>query len=73
MSAADALAVSMLVMLTLAFVTLLTIFYSLKKNAGKTDEIEELMAEIDEPEKAPSRKPAPRQAWEKDADWWKKN
>ena len=73
MSAPDALALSMLVILTLAFGTLLTIFYSLKKNAGKTDELEELMAEIDEPRKAPSGNSRSGPAWEKDADWWKQS
>ena len=62
----------MLVILALAFGTLLTIFYSLKKNAGKTDELEELLAEIDEPKKAPPGEPASDRTWEKDADWWKK-
>ncbi len=75
MSSEDALAVSMLVILGIAGTTLLTILYSLVKNAGKKDELEELLAEnepafedLEEPAKG---KDKPRQPWEKDGDWWK--
>lgn len=75
MSSEDALAVSMLVILAIAGTTLLTILYSLVKNAGKKDELEDLLADedavfedLEEPAKG---KDEPRQPWEKDGDWWK--
>jgi hypothetical protein len=71
MSPPDALAISMLAILLVAIGTLMTIFHSLRKNAGKVDEIEELMSEVEQWEKTPSGKAAPLQEWEKDADWWK--
>lgn len=65
----------MLVILGIAGVTLMTILLSLFKNAGKKDELEELLREEpdlpDEPEAEPAGGEAgSRQPWEKDADWW---
>ncbi len=77
MSAEDSLAVSMLVILAIAGATLMTIFFSLLRNAGKKDELEELLREepevSDDPEAEPAGgEPESRQPWEKDADWWRK-
>ena len=75
MSSEDTLAVSMLVILVIAATTLLTILYSLVKNAGKKDELEELLAEdedvFEDREEPANGKDEPRQPWEKDGDWWK--
>lgn len=80
MSAEDALAVCLLVILVLAGATLMTILVSMAKNAGKRDELAELMEEDEEEApKDPRGEPAGgdkadednRQAWEKDSDWWK--
>lgn len=76
MSAEDALAVSMLVIFGISGITLLTILCSLMRNAGKKDELAELMAEEpdfeDEPETEPVGGEAEeKQPWEKEADWWK--
>lgn len=67
MSAEDLLATSMLIMLGLAFATLLTILVSLARNAGKKDELEDLIDELEEDEDETSGR------WEKDPDWWKKH
>jgi len=77
MSAEDSLAVSMLVILVIAGGTLMTIFYSLLRNAGKEDELEELLKEEPETPNEPESEPAggeveTAQPWEKDADWWQK-
>ena len=70
----------MLVILAISAGTLLTILFSLLKNAGKKDEIAELMAEEEEKEEAtdPEGKvaggePDQREPWERDADWWQKS
>lgn len=68
----------MLLILTVSVATLMTILFSLMKNAGKRDEIAELMADEDEEpdEERPEGKVAgggedERQPWERDADWWR--
>ncbi len=73
MSAEDSLAVSLLVILVIAAVTLMTILYSLFKNAGKRDELEELLAddEEDRKEELAGGETETREPWEKDSDWWK--
>lgn len=75
MSSEDALAVSMLVILAIAGATLLTILYSLLKNAGKKDELEELLADEEpafEGQEGPAKgQDKPSQPWEKEGDWWK--
>ena len=80
MSAEDSLAVCMLVILAVSAATLMTILFSLLKNAGKKDEIAELMAEEEEEaaEENPKGKVAGSEEdysepWEKGADWWKKS
>jgi hypothetical protein len=66
----------MLVILLVAGATLMTLLYSLWKNAGKKDDLEDFLADDgkdgDEPESEPaSGEPETRrQPWEKDADWW---
>ena len=78
MSAEDSLALCMLLILAISAATLTTILYSLMKNAGKRDELAELMAEQDESE--PQEKPKGEyagaedeesQPWEREADWWR--
>jgi len=74
MSAEDSLAVSLLVILAVGGGTLMTILYSLLKNAGNRDELEELLKEDDEKpigETAGGDEEA-GQPWEKESDWWKK-
>lgn len=72
----------MLVILAIAGTTLTTILYSLMKNAGKKDELEDLLADESEEEgegwegwegwEEPVKgEDKPRQPWEKDGDWWK--
>jgi len=66
----------MLVILAIAGTTLTTILYSLMKNAGKKDELEDLLADEGEEEGEGWEEPVkgedkPRQPWEKDGDWWK--
>lgn len=81
MSAEDSLAVCMLLILAVSAATLLTILFSLMKNAGKKDELAELMAEGDD-EDADPETPEGKMAggeegggdpWERDADWWQKS
>ena len=74
MSAEDTLAVCMLVVLLIAAGTVMTILFSMMRNAGKKDELAELL-EKDKREPEPESEPAgpeeeSRQPWEKDADWW---
>lgn len=79
MSAEDSLAICMLAILVLAGATLMTILFSLIRNAGKEDDLSELLGKeegIVEPPEPPKRKligdePDSRQPWEKDSDWWK--
>lgn len=70
----------MLVILVVAGATLMTILFSLMRNAGKKDELAELLDEGKEDSPKGSRgEPAggerageeTRQPWEKDSDWWK--
>ena len=78
MSAEDTLAVCLLVILAIAGATLATLLYSLWKNAGKKDELEELLADEGADEDKFNKKGAPAggdgemsEPWEKAADWWK--
>ena len=79
MSAEDSLAICMLAILVLAGATLMTILFSLIRNAGKEDDLSELLGKeegIVEPPEPPKRKligdeSDSRQPWEKDSDWWK--
>ena len=76
MSAEDTLAVCMLVVLLIAACTVTTILFSMMRNAGRKDDLAELL-EDEEPGQQPKGKPAgpdkePGQPWEKDADWWRK-
>lgn len=55
----------------------MTIFYSLFKNAGKRDELEELLddkedkEEPDLKEELAGGEAETREPWEKDSDWWR--
>lgn len=77
MSAEDSLAICMLLILAISAGTLMTILFSMMKNAGKKDEIAELMADEDLEEDLPKGKFAggedeESQPWERDGDWWRK-
>ena len=69
----------MLLILAVSAGTLMTILFSLLKNAGKRDEIAELMAEEEEAEPKPREgkvsgaEPGEAEPWEKDVDWWRKS
>jgi len=80
MSAEDSLAICMLLILAISAATLMTILFSLMKNAGKKDELAELLAE-EEKEEKPREKPKGEyaggdeddaQPWEREPDWWQK-
>jgi|TARA_B110000438_G_scaffold302060_1_gene358628 hypothetical protein len=79
MSAEDTLAVCILAILAVAGVTLMTILCSLMKNAGKRDELAELLNEETESHEEPREETAggecseeeSRELWEKDSEWWK--
>lgn len=75
MSAEDTLAVCMLIVLLVAAGTVMTILFSMMRNAGKKDELAELLKE-EETAPEPEGEPAgpdeePSQPWEKQADWWR--
>jgi len=75
MSAEDTLAVCMLIVLLVAAGTVMTILFSMMRNAGKKDELAELLKE-EETTPEPEGEPAgpdeePSQPWEKQADWWR--
>ena len=78
MSAEDSLAICMLLILAISAGTLMTILYSMMKNAGKKDEIAELMAESEEEERDEPKgeyaggEEDEAQPWERDGDWWRK-
>ena len=78
----DALATSMLVFFAFSFGVLLTIFITMRRNAGKEDELEELRDIIEgSPRERAKRKkakkstrkspPPKKEPWEKEADWWR--
>lgn len=75
MAAEDTLAVCMLIVLLVAAGTVMTILFSMMRNAGKKDELAELLKE-EETAPEPEGEPAgpdeePSQPWEKQADWWR--
>lgn len=76
MSAEDTLAVCMLFVLLISAGTLLTILFSMMRNAGRKDELADLLKD-DEASTEPEIEPvgpdeeAGQLPWEKDADWWR--
>ena len=76
MSAEDTLAVCMLIVLLISAGTLLTILFSMMRNAGRKDELADLLKD-DEASTEPEIEPvgpdeeAGQLPWEKDADWWR--
>lgn len=78
MSAEDSLAICMLLILAVSAATLMTILFSMMKNAGKKDEIAELMAESEEESRDEPKgeyvggDDEENQPWEREADWWRK-
>ncbi len=76
MSAEDTLAVCMLLVLLISAGTLATILFSMMRNAGRKDELADLLKEDDtssEPEIEPvgTDEELGQLPWEKDADWWR--
>lgn len=76
MSAEDTLAVCMLLVLLISAGTLATILFSMMRNAGKKDELADLLKD-DEASSEPEIEPvgpdeeSGQLPWEKDADWWR--
>ncbi|HAN83038.1 MAG TPA: hypothetical protein DCQ59_07440 [Verrucomicrobiales bacterium] len=76
MSAEDTLAVCMLFVLLISAGTLLTILFSMMRNAGRKDELADLLKD-DEASTEPEIEPvgpdeeSGQLPWEKDADWWR--
>jgi hypothetical protein len=76
MSAEDTLAVFMLFVLLISAGTLLTILFSMMRNAGRKDELADLLKD-DEASTEPEIEPvgpdeeSGQLPWEKDADWWR--
>ena len=76
MSAEDTLAVCMLFVLLISAGTLLTILFSMMRNAGRKDELADLLKD-DEASSEPEIEPvgpdeeSGQLPWEKDADWWR--
>lgn len=80
MNEADGFAVAMIAMLTLSLGVVLGILFTMVRNGSKRDpEVDRLIEELErEEKKPPAPKAAPaeglaREAWEKEADWWKKD
>ena len=76
-SAVDAFAVAMLLMMTLSMGVIALLFYTILRNARRRNrDVENLIDEVAEDaaaEPAASPEKATLEAWEKEADWWKKS
>ncbi len=76
-SAVDAFAVAMLLMMTLSMGVIALLFYTILRNARRRNrDVENLIDEVAEDaaaEPAASPAKATLEAWEKEADWWKKS
>ena len=76
MTDADGFALAMLAMLVLSLGFLLGILIVILRNGAKRDrDVEDLIEEVtrQEPKETPAGESPPRQAWERDADWWRKD
>lgn len=79
MSAADALAVTMVAVLAFALGSLAMMFFVMDRNARRNmdrlelpeEEVEEREEPRTKPTSAGSDEPPPPEPWEKKADWWK--
>ena len=76
MSAEDTLAVCMLFVLLISAGTLLTILFSMMRNAGRKDELADLLKDDEAPTDPEIEPVGPDEEsgqlpWEKDADWWR--
>lgn len=76
-SAADALAISMVALLSFALGMIVTIVFIMARSGSSRSAVDaELFEEEDEQsynvEAGDQPKDAPREAWEQDPDWWKK-
>jgi len=76
-SAVDGFAMAMVVILTLGLGVVALLVVSISRNGKRRDHaVEQLIDELRrdeaaEKQPAPSAAPEPREAWEKDGDWWK--
>jgi hypothetical protein len=77
-TASDGMALTMVALLAFAFGIVLTILFTLARNAGCKHEIEEHEVHDDQRPPLPreishhSPPPETKENWEQDADWWKK-
>ena len=76
MSAEDTLAVCMLFVLLISAGTLVTILFSMMRNAGRKDELADLLKDDEastelEIEPVDPDEESGQLPWEKDADWWR--
>lgn len=78
LSASDGMALTMVALLAFAFGIVLTIVFTIARNAGRQHEIEEHDIPTEQlpplPKEISHRSPPPetKEHWERDADWWKK-
>ncbi len=79
-SAADAFAIMMLMVIFLAFGTIGLLFHCMKRAAAKRDpHVDALLEELENDEREASKlarqgpPPPSAQPWEREADWWKKD
>jgi hypothetical protein len=72
----QAFAIGMLLVFSMGFGVILTLFLSMRHHAKRVDsDVDDLIQEVSRQEKvppvaAPTKPPEP-QPWEKSADWWK--
>lgn len=73
----DAFAIAMIVVMVSAFCVIGLILFTIFRSAAKRNrDVEDLIDEVkqeEEKEKNPTPKGQTAQAWEKNADWWKKD
>jgi hypothetical protein len=77
LSAADALAISMVALLSFALGMIVTIIFIMARSGSSATSVDtEIFEEEEEQsynvEAGDQPKEAPREAWEQDPDWWKK-
>ena len=76
MTAEDILALCMLLVLVISAASLATILFPMMRNAGKKDELADLLKD-DEPSTDSETQPvgpheeSGKSPWEKDPDWWR--
>lgn len=77
LTASDGMALTMVALLAFAFGIVLTILFTILRNAGRKHEIEEHEVHEDQrpplPKEIKHRSPSAeeKEDWERDSDWWK--